>query len=145
MTLQCVQVKDAPAAIVRSSVRPSENVRVTTMICTAWGIVEGRKEEVLSRFCNGEGPGNLVLDGGVLPTKKWSVLARFSDRTGRVATESVRYGHCAYGSCMESSATGGRCVCNAIRAARGCGHCGHADLISARWKVCLSCRTLFNS
>jgi hypothetical protein len=29
--LQCVQVTDAPAAIVRSSVRPSENVRMTTM------------------------------------------------------------------------------------------------------------------
>jgi hypothetical protein len=31
-TLQCVQVTDAPAAIVRSSVRPSENVRVTTLV-----------------------------------------------------------------------------------------------------------------
>jgi hypothetical protein len=30
-TLLCVQVTDALAAIVRSSVRPSENVRVTTM------------------------------------------------------------------------------------------------------------------
>jgi hypothetical protein len=30
-TLQSVQVTDAPAAIVRSSVRPSENVRTTTM------------------------------------------------------------------------------------------------------------------
>jgi hypothetical protein len=30
-TLQCVQVTDAPAAIVRLSARPSENVRVTTL------------------------------------------------------------------------------------------------------------------
>jgi hypothetical protein len=30
-TLQCVQVTDAPTAIVRSFVRPSENIRVTTM------------------------------------------------------------------------------------------------------------------
>jgi hypothetical protein len=29
--LQCVQVTDAPAAIVRPSVRPSKNVRVTTL------------------------------------------------------------------------------------------------------------------
>jgi hypothetical protein len=34
-TLQCVQVTDASAAIVRSSVRPSENVRVTTMCIVA--------------------------------------------------------------------------------------------------------------
>jgi hypothetical protein len=33
--LHCVQVTDAPVAIVRSSVRPSENVRVTTMIYIA--------------------------------------------------------------------------------------------------------------
>jgi hypothetical protein len=30
-TLQCVEVTDAPVAIVRSSVRPFENVRVTTL------------------------------------------------------------------------------------------------------------------
>jgi hypothetical protein len=35
-TLQCVQVTDAPAAIVRSSVRPSENVRVTTLSASDW-------------------------------------------------------------------------------------------------------------
>jgi hypothetical protein len=44
-TLQCVQVTDAPAAIVRSSVdlsvRLSENVRVTTLVLAEQGFILG--------------------------------------------------------------------------------------------------------
>jgi hypothetical protein len=50
MTLQCVQVTDAPAAIVRPSVRPSENVRLTTLARTAGGGQQFIKLHVGPRF-----------------------------------------------------------------------------------------------
>jgi hypothetical protein len=100
-TLQCVQVTDAPAAIVRSSVcssfRPSENVRVTTLARTGIdpmaqklkaNLIHGSKRGCPTG-CRTEGPDGVVPTVDMMnacqiySSKSWCRIgARWAPRQG---------------------------------------------------------------